>query len=125
MLGTTRPPCGKPFKSNDFASNFRSCINQVRTVRCSRTGLGANRHSLSYILFALLLLSVTRSSCLVQRGPLCIRHDAFARPAVVSTRQGFSAVQEVLLDLPEGQVSHTRQVTPRSDFEKGDIELQE
>ena len=53
-----------------------------------------------------------------------MRQDVFARPAVVATKQGFSAVQEVLLDLPKGQVSHTRQVNPGSDFEKGNMELQ-
>lgn len=78
-----------------------------------------------YILFALLfLLSVTRSPCFVQRGHPSMRQDVFARPAVVATKQGFSAVQEVLLDLPKGQVSHTRQVNPGSDFEKGNMELQ-
>lgn len=55
----------------------------------------------------------------------CVRHDLLAPPAAVSTRQNLRAVQEFLPDLPEKQVSHTRQVTPRSDFEKGDVELQE
>lgn len=40
-------------------------------------------------------------------------------------RAAFSAAQETLLDLPEGHFTHPRQFAPRSDFEKGDAELQQ
>lgn len=55
----------------------------------------------------------------MQRPRPCLRHTVSATAAVFINPE--SAVQETLLDLPE--LSHT-QVTPRSDFEKGDVELQ-
>ena len=45
--------------------------------------------------------------------------------ATTFARDAVSAVQETLLDLPEGHITHTRQVTPRSDFEKGHAELRQ
>ena len=59
--------------------------------------------------------------------PCSLSHTVVSPHAAVSTNAVSAvqfAVQDTLLDLPEDATTHTRQVTPRSNFEKGDAELQ-
>ena len=70
---------------------------------------------------------------LVPRGEVahclqCVRSHLYssASPAAGALNASAScALHEVLLDLPESSVTHTRQPPSRSDFEKGDAELQQ
>ena len=63
-------------------------------------------------------------SCFLQRLALRLSHTVASAPTANLTN-AVSAISETLLDLPEHHIPRTRQATPQSDFEKGDVELQQ
>lgn len=93
-----------------------------RWVRC------AVLQSLTYVYSCNVCFAHLVSSGEVAHCMQCVRSHQYssACPAAGALNATAScALQEVLLDLPESSAIHTRQSPSPSDFEKGDVELQQ